>query len=37
MDSVTAAGRGGKGDERGKRAVGKRRENFVEFTTVAFK
>lgn len=37
MDLLTAAGRRGKGAERGRRALGKRIENFVEFTTVALK
>lgn len=39
MDLLTAAGRRGKGAERsrGKRALRKRIENFVEFTTVALK
>lgn len=37
MDWLTAAGRRGKGAGRAKRALGKRIENFVEFTTVALR
>lgn len=37
MDLLTAAGRRGKGAEGGKRTLGKRIENFVEFTTVVLK
>lgn len=33
MDPLTAAGRRGKGAERGKRTLGTRIENFAEFTT----
>lgn len=33
MDPLTAAGRRGKGAERGKRTLGTRIENFVEFIT----
>lgn len=37
MDLLTAAGRRGKGAEGGKRTLGKRIENFVEFATVVLK
>lgn len=33
MDPLTAAGRRGKGAKRGKRTLGTRIENFVEFIT----
>ena len=37
MDPLTAAGSRGKGAGGGKRALGKRIKNFMEFTTVALK
>lgn len=37
LDLLMAAGRRGKGPSGGKRTLGKRIENFVEFTTVALK